>query len=145
MLILGCGSRQRGDDAAGLLVAERLRAIGVAAEEYSGEVSDLIEAWTGANDVVVIDAVVSGAPAGTVHVWDGQRLPTFATSAESTHGLGVAQAIKLAHSLGRLPQRLRVYGIEGQRFEIGTGISPEVQRGVEEVVQQIAGEARRRE
>ena len=141
-LILGCGNRQRGDDAAGLLVAERLRVLGIAAEVCSGEVSELMEAWTGATDVIVIDAVVSGAPAGTVHVWDGQRLPTFATSVGSTHGLGIAQAIELARALDRLSQRLRVYGIEGTKFEMGSTISPEVERAVEEVVQRIAREAR---
>jgi hydrogenase maturation protease len=146
MLILGCGNGQRGDDAAGLLVAERLRALGVGAKVCSGEVSELIEAWTGADDVIVIDAVVSGASAGTVHVWDGQRPPAFATSAGSTHGLGVAQAIELARALGRLPPRLRVYGIEGKNFEMGgSAVSPEVERAAEEVVQRIVSEARRGE
>ena len=144
MLILGCGNRQRGDDAAGILVAERLRTVGIAADVCSGEVSDLIEAWTGADEVVVIDAVVSGAHAGTVHVWDGERLPTFAASAGSTHGLGLAEAIKLARVLDRLPSRLQMYGIEGKSFEMGSSISPEVEIAVEEVVQRIAREARRR-
>jgi len=141
-LILGCGNRQRGDDAAGLLVAEGLRALGIAAEVCSGEAADLIEAWSKSDDVIVIDAVVSGAPAGAVHVWDGQNLPTFAMSAESTHGLGIAQAIKLARALNRLPSRLRVYGIEGKSFDMGSSVSPEVERAVEEVAKRIAREAR---
>lgn len=145
MLILGCGNRQRGDDAAGLLVAERLRALGIAAEACSGEISDLIEAWARADDVIVIDAVVSGAPAGTVHVWDGQHPPAFATSGGSTHGLGVAEAIELARALDRLPSRLRVYGIEGKNLEMGSAVSSEVERAVEEVVQRIVSEARRGE
>ena len=145
MLILGCGNRQRGDDAAGILAAEHLRALGIPAEICSGEVSDLIEAWTGSDDVIVIDAVVSGAPSGTVHVWDWQRLPAFATSGGSTHGLGIAEAIELARALNRMPSRLLVYGIEGKNFEIGSEVSPEVERAVEEVVQRIAREARRGE
>jgi len=138
MLILGCGNRQRGDDAAGILAAERLRARGIGAEVCVGQPSELIEAWSGADDVIVIDAVVSGSPAGTVHEWDGRHSPPFATSAGSTHGLGVAHAIELARALGGLPSRLRVYGIEGKTFEIGSAISPEVERGVEEVVERIA-------
>ena len=144
MLILGCGNRQRGDDAAGILAVERLRALGIAAEVCAGEPSALMEAWSGvdrADDVIVIDAVVTGAPVGTVHVWDGQRLPAFATATGSTHGFGVAQAIELARVLDRLPACLRVYGIEGKRFEIGSEVSPEVEQAVEEVVQRIAGEA----
>jgi hydrogenase maturation protease len=139
MLILGCGNRQRGDDAAGILAAERLRAIGITAEVCAGEASELMHAWSVADDVIVIDAVVTGAPAGTVHVWDGQHLPAFATSTGSSHGLGVAQAIGLARALDCLPARLRVYGIEAKRFELGSEVSPEVERAVEEVVRRIAG------
>jgi len=140
MLILGCGNRQRGDDGAGILVAERLRALGIAAGVCAGEPSELLDAWTGADDVIVIDAVVTGAPAGAVHVWDGQRPPAFATSTGSTHGLGLAQAIELARALDRLPARLHLYGIEGKNFEIGSAVSPEVERAVEEVVKRIAAD-----
>jgi hydrogenase maturation protease len=138
MLILGCGNRQRGDDGAGILAAERLRALGIAAQVCSGEPSELMDAWSGAQEVILIDAVVTGAPAGVVHVWDGPRLPVFGTSAGSTHGLGVAQAIELARALDCLPARLRVYGIEGKQFEIGSSVSFQVQCAVEEVVQRIA-------
>jgi len=137
MLIIGCGNRERSDDGAGILVAERLREFGIKADTHTGEALDLIEAWNGADDVIVIDAVVTGAPVGAVQAWDGrQLLPPVSTTA-STHGLGVAEAIKLAHVLDRLPTRLRVYGIEGQRFEPGAEISPEVQRAAEEVVRRI--------
>src|SRR5271167_935984 len=113
MLIIGCGNRQRSDDGAGILVAERLRKVGIEADARLGEAADLIEAWEGADDVIVIDAVVTGAPVGTVQAWDGwQPLAAVRTTA-STHCLGVAEAIELAHVLNRLPARLRVYGIEG--------------------------------
>jgi len=142
MLIIGCGNRQRGDDAAGLLAAEKLSAFGIAAHACSGEPAELIEAWAGSDDVVVIDAVVTGAPLGTVHVWDGHQLPKFQTAAHSTHGLGVAEAIPLARVLSRLPAKLRVFGIEGARFGVRSAVSLEVERGVEETVKQIVREAR---
>ena len=68
MLIVGCGNRQRGDDAAGILAAEKLSALGTTSRVCSGEPAELIEAWEGSDDVIVIDAVVTGAPVGTVHV-----------------------------------------------------------------------------
>ena len=43
--------------------------------------------------------------------------------ASSTHALGLADAVELARSLGRLPQRVVVYGIEGAAFEFGNGLS----------------------
>ena len=137
MLIIGCGNRERSDDGAGTMVAQRLRQLGIDTHSRAGEATDLIEAWKGADDVIIVDAVVTGAPVGTVHVLEGwQPLSTVRTTA-STHGLGVAEAIGLAHVLNRLPARLRVYGIEGGRFDSGDEISPEVQRAIEEVVQRI--------
>jgi len=137
MLIIGCGNRQRCDDGAGILVAESLRKLGVEAETHPGEAADLIETWTDSDDVIVVDAVVTGAPVGTVQEWDGRELLVSGGTSDSTHGLGLAEAIELARVLNRLPMRLRVYGIEGQRFEHGAEISPEVQRAVEEVVARI--------
>src|ERR1019366_9898680 len=98
MRIIGCGNRDRGDDAAGVLVAERLQGLGIDAEARSSEALDLIEAWRGADDVVVVDAVVTGAPAGTVQVWGGPVRKLGSVSA-STHGFGIAEAIGLAGAL----------------------------------------------
>ncbi len=137
MLIIGCGNRQRSDDGAGILVAERLRELGIEAYMRTGEALELIEAWKGADDVIVVDTVVTGAPSGTVQVWDGRHQLAPIRINTSTHGLGVAEAIELAYVLGHLPIRLRVYGIEGRRFELGAEISPQVQRAVAEVVGRI--------
>ena len=142
MLIIGCGNPQRGDDAAGILVAERLRKLGLEADTRLGEAADLIEAWDTVDDVIVVDAVLTGAPVGTVQAWDGRQLPASVSSAASTHGFGVAEAIELARVLNRLPMRLRVYGVEGRRFVPGAEISLEVQRAVEEVVQRIIADVK---
>ena len=137
MLIIGCGNRRRSDDGAGILVAERLRNLGIPAETRSGEAADLIEAWRGADDVIVVDAVVTGAPVGTVQAWDARQPLASVSTTASTHGLGVAEAIGLAQVLQCLPARLQVYGIEGRRFEPGAEISPEVQRAIEDVARRI--------
>jgi len=142
MLIIGCGNRQRGDDGAGILAAERLRALGIDAETCSGESSELMELWNGSNDVIVIDAVVTGAELGAVHLWDAHHaLPSGKVSC-STHGFGVAEAIELSRSLDCLPKRLSVYGIEASRFEIGGELSPEVERAIDAVVRRIAGDSK---
>jgi hydrogenase maturation protease len=137
MLIIGCGNQQRGDDAAGLRVAEKLRKLGIKADTCAGQAADLIEAWAGADDVIVVDAVVTGAPVGTVRTWDARQPLISGKVPASTHGLGVAEAIELSRALGRLPARLQVYGIEGQRFEQGAEISPELDSAIEEVVHRI--------
>jgi hydrogenase maturation protease len=141
MLILGCGNGDRSDDAAGLLVARRLRELGVDAREHSGEALALIEAWSGSAEVIVIDAVVSGAPPGSITVWDVRAalLPTGQFHC-SSHFLGLAEAVELARVLDRLPSKLILYGIEGSIFDCGGLPSPEVSKAVEQVAQEIASD-----
>jgi len=140
MLVIGCGNRHCGDDAAGILVAEQLQRLGITAKTCSGETTELLEAWKDADDVIVVDAVVTGAPAGTIHSWDGKQAFASVRNLSSTHGFGVAEAIPLAHALDRLPARLLVYGIEGQQFESGGPVSAEVESGVGEVVRRIVAQ-----
>ena len=140
MRIIGCGNRDRGDDGAGILVAERLCDLGIDAAKHSGEAVSLVEAWEDTADVVVIDAVVTGRPAGTIQVWEGE-IPSLDVRSSSTHGLGVGEAVRLASALGRLPARLRIFGIEGARFDVGTGPSFEVLEAVEQVAGRLAAES----
>jgi hydrogenase maturation protease len=137
MFVIGCGNPGRSDDGAGILVALRLRQLGLDARAYTGESLGLIDLWEPADEVILVDAVVTGAPAGTIHVLEGLRssLPTEASA--STHGLGIAEAIELARCLNRLPSHLQIYGIEGHCFALGTSVSIETQRAVEEVVRRI--------
>jgi hydrogenase maturation protease len=141
MLILGCGNPCRSDDAAGLLVARRLRELGIQAHELGGEGLELMEAWNGWEDVIVVDAVLSGSPPGTITTWDARTcpLPTGLFRC-STHALGVAEGIELARALDRLPCKLIVVGIEGIRFDHGESLSTEVAEAVERLAQHIAKE-----
>jgi hydrogenase maturation protease len=139
VLILGCGNPDRSDDAAGVLVARRLRELGIPAEEVGGDASALIDAWSGCADVIVIDAMKSGASPGTIKIWDA-RASAFPSGQFrcSTHVFGVAEAIELARAIDRLPGKLVVVGIEGIRFEWGEPPSSEVAEAVERLAQRIA-------
>ncbi len=101
---------------------------------HEGEPIDLLDRWVGADEVIVVDAVSSGAPPGTIHRLDPLAEPIqTALSQGSTHALGLAEAIELARALDRLPSSLAVYGIEGERFTAGEELSPAVARAVEHV------------
>ncbi|MFZ1919370.1 MAG: hydrogenase maturation protease [Terriglobales bacterium] len=141
--IIGCGNRHRGDDQAGILVVERLRELGFEADLHTGDALALIERWRSNDDVILVDAVVTGAPVGTVHVWDsnlaGSGLPNGARDAAvSSHGFDFAKAIELGRTLGKFPARLRVYGIEGRQFERGSAISRAVLAAIDSVVTQVS-------
>ena len=136
--IIGCGNRQRMDDGAGALVAERLRKAGIAAEVQSGGAFELVASWNQQEWLILIDAVVTGAPCGTVHVWEGHPPQLPYTRQFSSHGFGLAEAFRLGQILDCLPERITVYGIEGDQFGMGERVSPEVLAVVETVVSQIS-------
>jgi hydrogenase maturation protease len=147
-VVIGVGNRWRSDDAAGLLAARRVRDLApeaVEVTELEGEPVSLLDAFEGADAVLVIDAVSSGAAAGTVHRVDARAEPLPEPLAgPSTHLLGLAEAIELARALGRLPRLLVVYGIEGGRFEAGEGVSGPVAAAVEEAAAAVVDELRGR-
>ncbi len=140
-MIIGLGTETRGDDAAGLLVARRLQELGVAALEYSGELLGLMDLWEGAERVILIDALRSGRPPGTIMVLDARQAPfTGDAMPISTHGLGLYETLSLAEELGRLPPHVVIYGIEAHHLEAAGEVSAEVLAAVEEVAERIARE-----
>jgi hydrogenase maturation protease len=143
-LVLGVGNRHRGDDAVGLLVLDHLRELapaGVRLEQLQGAPMELCAWWSADDRVVLVDAARSGLPAGRIQRFDARAAPLPAESFSlSTHSLGVVQGVELARVMGRLPARLVVYGIEGQRFDPGAPPTPAVQAAVAEAGQRVLEE-----
>jgi len=130
VLVIGVGNEFRSDDAAGLMAAGRIKnkvIKGVEVIESDGDGSEMIEMWTGHENVIIIDAVSSGSKPGTIHrvvpEKDPESLELFRFS---THTFSIPQAVKLAASINNLPRKLIVFGVEGSRFEYGDSISPDV-------------------
>ncbi len=143
-VVIGVGNELRGDDAAGLIVARRLReramthAVVLTCED---DPAGLLEAWAGAALAIIVDTVVSGAQPGTVQRFDVSTGPLPARLVgSSTHALGVPEAIELARALHRLPRRTIVYGIEGSSFSTGAPLHPTVERAVDETLRQVVAE-----
>lgn len=127
--VVGLGVEDRGDDAAGLLVARIVRAAappGVEVVERAGDAGAVLECLDGADRVIVVDAARGGRP-GSV-----ERLPLAAiprAPTRSTHGMGLAEALAVAAELGVLPSDVRVYAVHGRRFDAGP-VGPEAAAGV---------------
>lgn len=139
VLVIGVGNGYRGDDAAGLVVAERIGTIAAPGAQvpaiqvirHEGEPVSLIEDWAGSSAVYLVDAVASGGEPGSVYRFDATAAPLTAEfSRRGTHAVGVAETIELARALGRLPRRVVAYGIEAGSFATGAGLSPPVRRAI---------------
>jgi len=147
-LLIGVGNADRGDDAAGLVVARRVAAAapgGVSVTELSGDQSGLLDAWEGQSEVWVADAVCSGAAPGTVYRFTVSPSTGAAPlgarfSRRGTHALSLADVIELARALGRLPGRLVGYGIEGAAFEPGAPLSAAADAAARAVAREILRE-----
>lgn len=139
MLILACGNLRCGDDAAGILVGKRLLEWGFEVEEFAGDGLELLEKFRLHRELYLIDAVVTGKVAGTVHVWDERDSPVNPGVLRcSTHKFGIPQAVHVGRRLGRLPTQFRVYGIEGRHFVFGAQPTQGVLNGVEHLAGLIA-------
>jgi hydrogenase maturation protease len=145
VLVIGVGNPLCGDDAAGRIVAARVRRRAkpfIRVVECSGEGADLLEMWANAGTVIVVDAVASGAEIGTVHRFEASREPLPVRFRQSsTHAFGLGEAVELARALHQLPKCLIVYGIAGRRFDMGSKPSPEVKRIIPSVVVRMLEEA----
>jgi hydrogenase maturation protease len=119
VFLIGVGNRNRGDDAVGLLAVDEVVAAGTYVRTYfaSGDLSDLALRWQPGDDVVVVDAMISGRPPGSIVEIDAlaTKLGTEG-GLVSSHGVGLAEAVELARMLDRLPRSLKLIAIEAASF-----------------------------
>jgi hydrogenase maturation protease len=150
IIVIGLGQSLRGDDAAGLEAVHRWqeRHPGTATRpEVRVELAELpglglLDLIEGAQAAVIVDAVQSGAPPGTLHRLGPDDLAAFTPDAGSAHGWGVAETLQLGRSLS--PSlgdcRITLIGIEAAQMELGTGLSPQVEAALAGAVEMIEEE-----
>ena len=150
VLVLGLGNILLGDDGLGPAVIEHL----LQDSEESTEQIELIDGGTqglallghlgGREAIIIVDALATGAPPGTIHRFDATSspIPERLQSSCSTHAFGLGEAIELARALHRLPERVVLIGIEGRRFDAGLGLSEEVEAMAGQILEDVSSEAR---
>jgi hydrogenase maturation protease len=142
-LLLGVGNRWRGDDGIGPAVAERVLRLGIPGLQVVVETEPLalLEHLEGQSTVVVVDATNPGPDPGRVRVWRlGPNRLARREQVVGSHGLGVADAVELARSLGLLPSALTVIGVEAQSSQMGAGLSRSVHARLEDAVAAVVSE-----
>lgn len=144
MLILCCGNADRGDDGAGPACADALKMLHAPAKCLPGDAFSLLDAWTGHPKVIIVDAIVTGAAPGTLHrfeIRNGENIDRFEKSlGSSSHGFGIAEALRLGKLTKNLPPEIAICGIEAASFEWGGGLSPEVHGAVQQLASTLAHE-----
>lgn len=119
-LILGLGNPLVTDDTVGLKVVERLKPL--LAHRTDVEVSEdhwgglrLMERLIGFGQAIVVDAIQTGAPPGTIHLLTPDGIATQRSA--SAHDVNLSTALEFGRQAGAcLPNntRIRLIGIEAQ-------------------------------
>ena len=141
-IVIGVGNRDRGDDAVGPIVCDRLRArSGHAASLRTfvceGSILDLALHWDHDDHVVIVDAMQPGNTPGRIVTVDATVEPLATPGAVSTHEIDVSVAIELARAIGRMPARLSIVGIEAAQTEWGAPPSPAGEAAIDTVVELV--------
>ncbi|MEN6450970.1 MAG: hydrogenase maturation protease [Thermoguttaceae bacterium] len=117
-LIIGLGNPLVSDDSVGLHVAAHLktrlagRADVEVSEDYWGGLR-LMERMIGFDRAIVIDAIQTGAPAGTLHLLNAEGIATQRSA--SAHDVNLATALAFGRQAGaQLPEnrQVRIVAIE---------------------------------
>lgn len=140
-VVIGIGNRYRRDDGVGIVAAETIaeqNLPGVRVLLATGEPGAMLDAWSGAELVVVVDAAVGdGLTPGHVRRWipGDQTRPVV-----SSHALGLEQTYALGEALERIPGELVVLTVDAADTGNGVGLTPTVAAAVPGVVEAVLAE-----
>lgn len=148
-LIAGVGNVLLGDEGIGVhavraLLCEELPA-GVDAVDAGTALADLLGEFPQYQTLILVDAVRGGGVPGTLYRMEIGSPEELAGAGRplSLHEFGVAEALAQARALGVLPPRVVLLGMEPARVSPGVELSPEVARGLQDLVRVIRAEASR--
>jgi len=145
-VIIGMGNPQLSDDGVGLAVAmavaERLKdRMKLTVTELNTGGIRLMEAMAGFRRAVVVDAMLSGAPPGTVQRFDPNDFVTTRNTF-SSHDTDFATAYDLGMMAGvPLPEQVSFWGVEAREFDLfGERFTAEVAAAVPVAVERIVAQ-----
>jgi len=144
VVVIGLGNPMRRDDGVGPAVIEAFEDQTPPFIELlltDGEPTRLLEAWRGRKRAIVVDTIVAGAPAGTVHRVElgVDAIPASRPNA-SSHEAGIEVAVDLSRVLDALPAELIVFGIEPDDVGHGEGLSAVVAASLPALLDRIRTE-----
>lgn len=136
-----------GDDAIGLVALAQLRDAWVLGEV---ELVDggtwglsLLPAIEDAERLILLDAIDAGAVPGSLIELARERLPIYLSRKLSPHQVDMKDALAVAEWRGRLPRSVVAIGLQPQRVELGTALSPVVEQQLDALVGAVVSQLQR--
>jgi hydrogenase maturation protease len=149
LVVLGLGNTICADDGLGVAavaaIAERFEVPESVSLLDGGTLGLSLLGWLAdAQDVLLVDAIRSDAPPGTLVHLEGDEVAPAARERLSVHQIGVADLLDALRWIDAWPQRLALVGLVPERLSLGLARSPAVERALPALVDAVVGEIRAR-
>ena len=144
-LVLGVGNILLSDDGVGVHVVRRLEEV----VELPPEVEvldggtkgmDLLHYLEGVSRLLIIDAVETGGPPGTLRRLSGDQVPAYLSIKMSPHEIGLPDMLFAAKLRDLYPEEVVVWGVQPATTEVGLELSESVAARVDELVEEVLTE-----
>ena len=137
--VIGLGSPLMGDDGLGLAALDRLRRAYVIPPEV--ELVDggtwgmsLLPVIEDAQHLLLVDAINTGAAAGTEISLSRDEIPRYLAMKVSPHQVDLRDVLAVAELRGTLPSETIALGLQPERVEMMVGLSPTLEHKLESLM-----------
>jgi len=138
-LVLGIGNTIMSDDGIGVRVVRELTTRFRFPESVSildgGTLGlDLLPHLEGVTNLLIIDAVMTQDPPGTIVRMEGEEIPKVFATKLSPHQMGLQDLLAVSSLMGHTPSSMVLIGAVPSELGMGTDLSPALQGSVEPLV-----------
>ncbi len=140
--VIAIGNDLYGDDGVGNAVLNVLEQIpemkDVELIDGATDALGLIDHFSGADHVVIVDAAQMGENPGTVKIFCKEEVELkIEMDNLSVHGISLAETFNIAQMVDSLPEKITIIGIEPKNIGISQKLSNVVTQSIPEVVSNI--------
>ncbi len=145
ILVLGLGNLLLQDEGIGVHVVHRLEREyrfpdGVEILDGGTSGMELMGPIANSGYLIVVDAVKSDAPPGTLVCLKGDEVPRFFSAKLSPHQVALSDILAVLRLMGEEPDNITVIGVEPETLELGTDISPTLSGKEDALVEMVVDE-----
>ena len=145
--VIGLGNLLRGDDGIGPVIIEKLgemnQSLPLQFYDAGSDAFTVLDHLLGSEPVLIIDCARIGKKPGSVQkilIKDNKNLPI--NLGISLHGYSLMEVWQIACSMG-VKNDLLVIAVEPKSVEFNTGLSEDVKKSIQTILQMVAEEAKK--
>jgi len=140
VVVLGLGNLLQRDEGIGIRALERLLENYMFPETVrlvdGGTLGlDLVSYFEGVDRLLVLDAVLTKGPPGTLLRLSGDEVPAYFGMRTSPHQLGLSDMLAVTHLRGTEPREVVLIGLQPEKIELSWDLSDSVAEHMNELVE----------